>query len=167
MPKHSLLFGHLLVMKPYIDQLPPDAHPAYYFGQIAKENFPEGVYYLDMWPFFGPLLVCTSLTAAIDATQKTALAFRKPDFLARWFQAIAGGPNLFTMEENEWRYWNNIFSVGFSQAHISKLVPNIVHEALAYRELLLEHAKDGKMFRLDEETLWFTMDMIGSLVLYE
>jgi cytochrome P450 len=165
MPKHNIMLGHLLTMKPYIDRLPPDAHPAYYFGQIAKENFPNGVYYLDMWPFFRPLLVCTSLTATIDATQKTALAAKKPDNLVRWFQPIAGGPNLFTMEEDEWKYWRNIFNPGFSQAHIVNMVPTIVHEALAYRKLLSGFAKSGEMFRLDEETLWFTMDMIGALVL--
>jgi cytochrome P450 len=165
MPNHSVMLGHLLTMKPYIDQLPPDAHPAYYFGQIAKENFPGGIFYLDMWPFFRPLLVCTSLTGTIDATQKSAIAPKKPDNLVRWFQPIAGGPNLFTMEEVEWKYWRNIFNPGFSQAHIVNMVPTIVHEAMAYRKLLFEFAEKGKMFRLDEETLWFTMDMIGALVL--
>lgn len=101
MPKHNLVFGHLLIMKHYIERFPSDGYPVYSFGQIAQEQFPDGVYYLDMWPFFGPLLVCTSLHATIDATQKTALAGKKPRFLSRWFQPIAGGPNLFTMEENE------------------------------------------------------------------
>lgn len=154
------------MMKAYIDKLPPDAHPAYSFGQIAKDQFSNGVYYLDMWPFFGPLLVCTSLNAAVDAAQKTATAPKKPNSLVRWFKPIAGGPNLFTMEEDEWKSWRGIFNPGFSQAHIVKLVPTIVQEALAYRNLLFEHADEGKMFRLDEETLWFTMDMIGALVLY-
>ncbi|KAF4634131.1 hypothetical protein G7Y89_g3984 [Cudoniella acicularis] len=165
MPKHSMIFGHLLTMKPFIDKLPSDAHPVYYFGQVAKEEFPRGVYYLDMWPFFGPLLICTSLNATVDATQRTALSIKKPDSLIRWFQSIAGGPNLFTMEEDEWRSWRSIFNPGFSQAHIFKLVPTIVREALAYRGLLLKYAQGGKIFRLDDETLWFTMDMIGSLVL--
>ena len=165
MPKHNILLGHLLALKPYIDKLPSDAHPAYSFGQIANTQFPGGVYYLDMWPFFAPLLISTSLNATIDATQKTALAIRKPNFLSRWFQTISGGPNLFTMEEEEWKYWNGIFSPGFSQAHIFKLIPTIVQEALAYRNLLSEYAKKGEMFLLDKETLWFTMDMIGAFVL--
>jgi cytochrome P450 len=166
MPEHNLIFGHLLTMKPYIENLPSGAHPGYYFAQMAKDNFPGGVYYLDMWPFFGPLLICTSLAATVDATQKTAVGIRKPYFLARWFETIAGGSNLFTMEETEWRSWRSIFNPGFSQAHIFKLVPTIVHEALAYRKLLFEIAGKGEMVHLDEETLWFTMDMIGSLVLY-
>ncbi|KUJ14100.1 cytochrome P450 [Mollisia scopiformis] len=167
MPEHNIFLGHLLAMKPYIDDLPSDAHPVYFFGGMIKDKFPGGVYYLDMWPFFGPMLVCASLNATVEATQKTAIAPRKPDFLDRWFLTIAGGPNLFTMEETQWRSWRSIFNPGFSQAHIFKLVPTIVHEALVYRKLLLEIAEKGEMVRLDEETLWFTMDMIGSLVLYD
>ncbi|CAG8980589.1 hypothetical protein HYALB_00002587 [Hymenoscyphus albidus] len=149
MPKYNLLFGHLLTMKTYIDKLPPDAHPAYSFGQIAKDGFPNGVFYLDMWPFFMPLLVSP----------------KKPKSLVRWFQPIAGGPNLFTMEEELWKSWRGTFNPGFSQAHIIKLVPKIVNEALAYRRLLFEYAERAEIILLDEETLWFTMDMIGALVL--
>lgn len=160
-----MLTGHLLTMKPIIDRLPSDVHPSIYFGQLAQE-FPNGNYYLDMLPFFGPLLICTSLNMAVDTNQRTAIAAKKPESLVSWFHTISGGPNLFDMEEKEWKMWRNIFNPGFSQAHIFRLIPTIVEEALAYRSLLSEYAERGVMFRLDEETLWFTMDMIGSLLLY-
>lgn len=160
MPKHSMIFGHILTLRPIIARLPSDVHSFIRFSELAKE-FLDGNYYLDMWPFFRPLLICTSLKTAVDATQNTALAIRKPDSIARWFYNIAGGPNLSNMKEREWKVWRNTFNPGFTQAHIFNLIPTIVQEALAYKELLSEYADQEVMFRLDEETLWFTMDMIG------
>ena len=165
MPPHSKLLGHLLAIKPYVDKLPGDAHAFLPFGQMARE-YHGGMFYLDLWPFMGPLLVCTSATAAIEATQKTVLAAKKPISLEKWFRSISGGPNLFTMEEDEWRFWRNIFNPGFSQSHLNSLVPDIVHEVKAYRNTLLKYANTKKMILLDEVTLWFTMDMIGAIVLY-
>ncbi|KAF4637481.1 hypothetical protein G7Y89_g599 [Cudoniella acicularis] len=165
-PKHNIFFGHLLTLKTYIDKLPKDAHPFIAFGQMAR-NFSGGIFYLDMWPFMDPVLMCTSATAAIETTQKTVLATKKPRSLESWFIPIAGGPNLFTMEEDDWRFWRNTFNPGFSQAHIMKLVPSIVHEVKAYQKLLLEYSEKKEMFLLDEVTLWFTMDMIGAIVLLD
>jgi len=164
MPKHNVFFGHLLTIMPYVNKLPSDAHGFIPFGQVARE-YPGGIFYLDIWPFIGPIMICVSATAAIQATQKTVLAPKKPDSLNGWFHSIAGGPNLFCMGEEEWRVWRNIFNPGFSAAHIQQLVPNIVEETLAYRDLLKDIAKSGKMVELDEATLWFTMDLIGATVL--
>lgn len=164
MPKHSLLFGHLLAIKPYVDKLPSDAHGFITFGQMARK-YSGGIFYLDMWPFIGPIMICTSVTAAVQATQKTVLAARKPTSLYAWFYSIAGGPNLFTMPEDEWKGWRKIFNPGFSQTHLLRLVPDIVHETRAYRDLLKEYAEADAMFSLDEATLWFTMDLIGAIVL--
>lgn len=49
-------FGHLLAIRPYIDKLPSDAHSFITFGQMARE-YPGGIFYLDMWPFIGPLVI--------------------------------------------------------------------------------------------------------------
>ncbi|MCJ1381280.1 hypothetical protein MMC17_004389 [Xylographa soralifera] len=133
MPEHSMLVGHLLAVKSYVDKLPSDAHNFLAFGQMARD-YPGGIYYLDMWPFIGPFL-------------------------------ISGGPNLFSMQEEEWRPWRNLFNPGFSATYLLTLVPNIVRETLAYREVLKERAEAGKMFQLDEVTLWFTMDLIGAIVM--
>jgi len=165
MPKHNILFGHLLALKPFADKLPTDAHPFLTIGQLSRD-FPDGIVYLDMWPFSeAPLLICTSVTAAIETAQKTAIGVKKPARLEQWFHPISGGPNLFTMHEGEWRTWRNIFNPGFSQSHIFKLVPDVVQEVKAYRDLLHSFAEKKEMFLLDDETLWFTLDMIGQTVL--
>ena len=69
------------------------------------------------------------------------------------------------MHEDEWKTWRNIFNPGFSQNHLDSLVPGIVRETQEYRNLLRNRAERGSMFLLDEDTLWFTMDMIGAIVL--
>ena len=160
-----MLFGHLLALKPYVDRLPSDAHGFLAAGHMARE-FPRGLFYLDVWPFGEPLIICNSAKAAIQVTQKTILATRKPKSLYAWFYSIAGGPNLFTMHDDEWSSWRNVFNPGFSQAHLFSLVPAIVRQTLEYQETLKHYATKGNMFQLDEVTLWFTMDLIGTTVLY-
>ncbi|KAH8602492.1 cytochrome P450 [Bisporella sp. PMI_857] len=110
-------------------------------------------------------MMVTSVTAATEVIQQTVLATMKPASLVSWFHPISGRLILFTMANEEWKLWRNTFNSGFSQGHILKLVPNIVHEARAYRNLLHKHAEINEMFLLDEQTLWFTMDMIGAIAL--
>lgn len=102
-PGHSFILGHLLYLKDRIDNIPNKAHYFYAFGDIYLSHFQdEGVFYLDMWPVAGLMLVVISPPAATEAFQSNHLtSMRKPDMLANYFKPIAGGPNLFDMEEED------------------------------------------------------------------
>ncbi|CAG8974274.1 hypothetical protein HYALB_00008970 [Hymenoscyphus albidus] len=98
-PEHSFLFGHLLYLKKYGDNLPNGAHFQYMFSDIYQESFQDtGVFYLDIWPLSPMFLAVFSPKTAIIATQtNTGIASRKPDLLPRFFKPIAGGLNLFNL----------------------------------------------------------------------
>lgn len=47
MPKHNILFGHLLAIKLYVDKFTSGAHPFLALGQVPR-GYAGGIYYLDM-----------------------------------------------------------------------------------------------------------------------
>lgn len=71
-------------MIPYVSRLPKDAHPNYIFSLLGDDFAQSSAYYLDLWPMFGPVLMVTSPSVAIQACQQHDL--EKPDRIIRFFQ---------------------------------------------------------------------------------
>ncbi|KAF2743488.1 sterigmatocystin biosynthesis P450 monooxygenase StcS [Sporormia fimetaria CBS 119925] len=167
-PNHSLLFGHLLYLKSYLDRLPPDAHYQYAVGDIAADHFSSttGAFYLDLWPMTGITLIITSANAATQITQTISkIALNRPPLLTRFFEPITGGPNMFDMPEQAWRPWRVAFNAAFKAERLWALVPGMVEEVEIYSGLLRERATEGEMMFLEPMTLRFTIDMIGKMIL--
>lgn len=99
----------------------------------------------------------------MQVTQKYNLP--KPVLLHDYFLSITGGPNLFTMPEEQWKPWREIFHSGFSASYILEQVPHIVQEVLVYCEILRQHARKGDIFSLDETSLRLAMNIIGTVTL--
>ena len=160
MPEWHPVFGHLLCLPPILKTLPRNAQQPEAFAKLAgKFGSSDGTFYLDLWPFSNPLLIVTSPPLAIQTCQQHDLV--KPHILGPFFDPLAGGPNLFTMNGAEWRRSRALFNPGFSANYILAQIGHIVEETLVYVEILREHARDQKLFSLDEITLWFTLDIIG------
>ena len=166
-PHHNIIFGHLLYLKKRMDALPPNAHYQYMFADIAHKHFQsEGLFYIDLWPASGMMMIVTSpLVAAQVAQTNTKICYERAFMLRRFFKPIAGGPNLFDIPENEWRPWRGLFSKGFSTEQVTSLVPHVLRETEVYKETLRELAGKKEMFYLDLVTLRFTMDVIGQTIL--
>lgn len=165
MPKHSLAAGHLLAIKNALDKFPRGAHPTLAFGELAQSFPKSGVFYVDLWPIGVPFMIVTSPTMAIQATQTSSIALKRPLALQEWFRSITGGPALFDMSVEEWKPWRALFNLGYSAANLITHTPHIVHQTLVYREILADHAKRGDVFQLNNITLRFTLDLIGQVVL--
>ena len=149
-----------------MDALPKDAHYELAFGDIARKYFSkEKAFYIDLWPLSGLYLVLTSLTAANQATQTSAIACERPRLLERFFKPIAGGPNLFDLVEKDWRPWRAVFNKGFNTEHIWSLVPDMIETTSIYCDTLRKLARKGDIFALDPTTLRYTMDLIGKTIL--
>ena len=150
-----------------MDALPANAHYQYMFADIAHEHFQnEGMFYVDLWPASGMMIIVTSPTVATQVAQTNQqLCMDRAAMLKRFFKPIAGGPNLFDMPEQEWRPWRQIFNKGFSTEHINGLVPLVVRETEVYKQRLTQLAQDSRMFYLDLVTLRFTIDIIGQTIL--
>jgi len=159
MPKYSAAFGHLLVLKEHMDDLPIDCTTNTSFLKIAKE-FPNGMFYFDLWPFTKPLLIVNTPSAANQLAQAP---LDKPENLNDVFLHLTGGPNLFTMKEEPWKMWRVLFNRGFSASYMLELVPAIVKESQVFCDLLHDHAERGVMFQLENLTIKLTIDVIGAV----
>lgn len=167
MPPWSPFLGHLLALSPVVDQLPKDTQRPDAFEILCKDRQGDGdsVIYLDLWPFTAvPLMIICSPTLAIQACQEHDLD--KPDTLHEFFDPLAGGDNLFTMNGPEWKRSRALFNPGFSPSYLlQQQTGHVVDEAEVYVSKLRDHARRGDMFSLDEVTCWYTMDIIGAVTL--
>jgi cytochrome P450 len=161
MPKHNMLFGHLLVLKHHMARLPPDCTTNTTFLEISKK-FPRGVFYIDLWPIARPMLVLNTISTA---TQLQNAPLDKPSQLDSAFLDLCGGPNLFTMHEQPWKYWRRLFNPGFSTSHMLELVPAIVRETEVFCDVLRRLAATSKVIQLENLTIKLTIDVIGAVSL--
>ena len=164
MPPHSLLLGHLPVIRRVLAQLPPDAHPLYIPDQLRR-TFPDlgPIYYLDLWPLAPSMLVTASPHTLYQIAQERPLP--KYPQLKRFLGPLTDALDLVTMEGATWKFWRGVFNPGFSAQHLMGLVPGIVREAQTFAELLGEHAEKGDMIRMKRLTDNLALDVIGTVVL--
>ena len=164
MPPHHPLFGHLLLAKDILSQMPRDAHPTYLPGLI-KRAYPDigPVFYLDMWPITLPILVVFSPSAAYQFTQEHSLA--KSGELRRWIRPLAENKDLVSLEGQPWKLWRNIYNPGFSANHLMHLVPQITEEISVFRGIISDRAQSKALFPLEDATIKLTIDTIGRVIL--
>ena len=164
MPPHHWLFGHLLLVTKILSKVPPDAHPSYLPG-LLRRAFPDvgPIFYLDMWPVTGPILVVSSPTVAYQFTQEHPQP--KAGELRRWIKPLAENQDLVSLEGQAWKFWRNVYNPGFSASHLITLVPQIANEVSTFCEILRKKARDGAIFPLEELTVNLTMDTIGRVIL--
>ncbi|XDG04948.1 hypothetical protein ABKA04_004563 [Annulohypoxylon sp. FPYF3050] len=166
MPPWNSALGHLLAVPPVMKTLPEDTQQPDAFEALCRANEKEdadSIIYLDMWPFADPMMVICSPVLAVQACQEFDLP--KPPILHAFFGPLAGGPNLFTMNGSEWKSSRALFNSGFSASYILQQTSHIVDETEVYVDVLREHARKGKTFSLNDVTLWYMMDVIGSVTL--
>lgn len=123
MPEFNWIAGHMLAMKPYADQLPPDSTSNHIPTTMAFET-KKNAFYLDFWPLTEPTLIVTSPALASQLTQQFNPL--KPSVINNAFAGLTGGPNLFTMPDAPWKKWRAIFNPGFSSNYMLQQTPKIV-----------------------------------------
>jgi cytochrome P450 len=127
MLEFTCIVGHLLATKPVIDTLPRDVHVMMLATELCR-RFTTDIFVLDFWPFSRIFLVVSSPSTATQVIQKHSLP--KPALLHDYFLLITGGPNFFTMFEEQWKPWREIFNPGFSASYILEQVSHIVQVIL-------------------------------------
>lgn len=110
------------------------------------------------------MLIVASPSAAFQVTQEHSL----PKFPAmrEFMRPIAGDFDLVSMDGPMWKTWRGIFNPGFSSAHLTSLVPEIIKEATGFCDILREKTARQEIFPLKKLTDNLTMDIIGKVVLY-
>lgn len=91
MPPWNPVFGHLLVLDKAFKSfsLPPDTQMPDVFAGLSKEfrDKSDSLFYLDIWPFMGPMMMVSTPRHAIQACQKADFAADRPADLVRTMHA--------------------------------------------------------------------------------
>ncbi|KAI0440501.1 putative cytochrome P450 [Xylaria telfairii] len=163
MPKEwSWVTGHLLVLQKYVDKIPPDAAVAFAMRDLAQEYADTEIFLMDFWPVYPALFTLFGPETITEVCNKHNLP--KTSVAASSMKPVAGGPNLISMNGDEWKYWRSLFNPGFSTGAMLNNVPHVVDSALVFREKLIEKIGKG-MFSLDELTTKLTMEVILKVTL--
>jgi cytochrome P450 len=141
--------------------LPPDCTINTPLREIAQQ-FPRGMSYFDLWPFTKPTLFMNNTFGALQVEKKL---FDKPSEVQPAFWSLTGGPNLFAMPQEQWKFWRPIFNAVFSASHMLELVPTIVAETEVFRSALRAKASSGEIFQLENLTIRLTIDVIAATVM--
>lgn len=158
----SWITGHLLVLQKFVDAIPPDANVNLAMKDLCMEFNDTEVFLMDYWPVYPPLLVVYSPEVSVQVTSKYNLP--KTEQIGKSILPITGGPNLISMNGDEWKLWRNLFNPGFSAASMMENVPHIVDYVIVFSDLLREKAGKGIIY-LDDMTTRLTMDIIIKVTL--
>jgi len=161
MPAFTLLGGHFGALKEIIKTMPPKATIHTVIKQLSTQ-FPSGMFYVNMWPFFGTWLIVTTPSGA---AQCQALNLRKPGILTAPLEVVAGGPTLVAMHGDTWKWWRSLLNPGFNPTYMLGLAPLVAEEVAVFCKLLRQRARQGKVFQLEEMTLRLTVDTIAAVAL--
>jgi cytochrome P450 len=161
MPEFHPVFGHLLALKEAMQALPRNAVVHVAVRRIATQ-FPNGVFYLNLWPFSVPMLIVSN---PYVASQVEAAFLAKPAEISANLDVINGGPSLVTMHGDTWRKWRSLLNPGFAAGYMNGLAPAVAEEVAAFCGLLRQRARRGDLFQLEEYTLRLTFDIIARVTL--
>ncbi|KAI1291258.1 cytochrome P450 [Xylaria venustula] len=142
---HSLLLGHLPLMKSLRRGLPKDAPDTY--AQLKLTCPP--IIYLDMWPFVSyPLILATTETPMFG-----------------WaISPVTGGRDLIAMDIPTHRVWRSRLNPCFSLRNLTSLVPILTEEVDIFVQKMREEAGNDKtfgvLFPLYNKTVDLSFDII-------
>ncbi|KAK8085849.1 hypothetical protein PG997_007120 [Apiospora hydei] len=132
----SWVTGHLLVLQKYLDRLPPNAAVTSATREMCGELFPDTeMCLIDLWPFYPPHFIVFNPEAIIQVCNKDNLP--KLAFMSRLMRQVTGGPDLLSMDGEEWKHCRSLFNPGFSTGAMSNNVPHIVDSMLVFRQKLI------------------------------
>ncbi|KAI1433459.1 cytochrome P450 [Xylaria sp. CBS 124048] len=168
---HSLLLGHLPLMKKLRDNLPKDAHDTYSQRRLIthwEEYFPNQtkcppIIYLDLWPFLSyPLIYATSPETCYQITQENPQP--RHSMLAWSILPVTGGKDLISMDMSDHRVWRARLNPGFSTRNLTSQIPLMIEEVNTFVQQLRSKAGQdheyGEIFPLYDRTVNLTFDII-------
>lgn len=165
MPPYNLFLGHLPVVYSILSKLPSDAHPLYLADQLTRKYLDMGpVFYVDLWPFYPPILFANSPAAAYQLLQEHSLPKGNP--VRKFMYPLTKNNDLVTMEGATWKEWRSAFNPAFSASHLITLVPSMLEAVSTYSKVLAEHAEMNDIFSLEDVTIGLTLTIIGIVTLY-
>ena len=159
----SWVSGHMLVLIRYTSRFLPLADLNLALQEISHEFADHESFLLDLWPFQPPVIVTFNPETATLVTQKLHLP--KPKMSHEMFKAIAGGPNLISMNGNEWKTWRSLSAPGFSSPNVIDHVCYIVELVEIFCDKLCTASVENTVASLDDFATRLTFDVIMKITL--
>jgi cytochrome P450 len=148
-PPHHAIWGHFLIMRKIASTLPPDATPQL-FAHLMRQRYGLGdFFYLDLWPLAPPQLVIAHPELATQIVHKMNLP-KESAVMQKWTGPILGEKSMVSANGHDWFIARKSFTPGFQPRKLLQHVPNIVDEALAFADVLKEHALKDDIFRMED-----------------
>ncbi|KAF2790581.1 cytochrome P450 [Melanomma pulvis-pyrius CBS 109.77] len=164
MPKEwSWVTGHLFTLWKYKNKFPRDAFVGTALAGLAAEFSDTEAFLMDLWPIAPALLIVYSPELSTQIATKYNLPKEKS--FEKSLEPITGGPNMITMNGEQWKTWRTIFNPGFSEASMQDYVPHVIRSVEVFCELLDERITKGEVFCLGDLTMRLTADVITKLTL--
>jgi cytochrome P450 len=126
------------------------------FAELAKEFGFPGLYYIDLFPFFQSMVVCTD-PAVVAQTESV----RRDPWALTFMRGLVGTKSLFSTTGQEWKAQRSWFLPAFSLSNIITLVPGMVEEVLVFKEKLTKLAVSGETFSMGDAATRLTVDLIA------
>ncbi|KAH8658231.1 cytochrome P450 [Xylariales sp. PMI_506] len=149
-PPHHAIWGHFLIMQEIAGSLPPDATPQL-FAHLMRKRYGLGdFFYLDLWPLAPPQLVVAHPELANQAAQKLNLP-KQSEVMQKWTGPILGNNSMVTANGHDWLVARKSFTGPFQPRKVLTHIPGIVEDVKQFCEILGEHAKSGRIFRMEDQ----------------
>jgi cytochrome P450 len=144
------------------NELPPNCHPQVFLTSIAQKHNLKGIFYLDLWPVTGSMVVVNEpdLMNYISVTKSLPMHPMSEDFMT----PIVGPHNIASTNGPVWKKLHNILAPAFSWSHIRNLSSVVLDETTTFRSSLDSLAESGNTFSMHETASHFIFDIIARVV---
>lgn len=157
MPPWSWLFGHLVFFRQYQKLFPSDTFVPVVMIKMCEAFGNSDMFYLDLWPFSTAFLIVNDPEVAMQITSSKKI-YPKPEIYQSTIDPVVGGPNILTMNGDEWKKWRAVFNPTFAQAHLLTQLPAIIRRVETFSRKLRERV--GTVIPLEDLVTRLTMDII-------
>jgi cytochrome P450 len=110
--------------------MPPNLYPQAYITAIARGYDLQGVFYLDLWPAAGSMVIIT--TPELMGYVHVKLPQAQHPFLNDFLAPIVGRDVILAANGSTWKKLHNSMVPAFSPSHIRNLTSVIVDEMLLF-----------------------------------
>jgi cytochrome P450 len=140
--------------------MPSDVHYQTAVVTIARKYNMPGLFYLDLWPVSWAQIVVTSPDVALHMT--AVRNHPKHEGEALMLDPVIGTGNIVTVNGQQWKHLHKMLSPAFAISHITNLRSMVADEVMKFRSIVLEKAKSGEAFKLEDLTQHLTFDVIST-----
>ncbi|RLL96565.1 hypothetical protein CFD26_106771 [Aspergillus turcosus] len=162
-PPHSWFFGHLALFQRIVKSLPDNAHPHAIVLKIQQKYKLPGIFYLDNFPLFAPMIIISDPAVATKLTNAENLP--RHSVVQDVMGELVGQHSVFWSSGPEWKELRSILTPGFSTTFLLGRVPRMLEHMLIFEDIMVKMAQSGESFPTLGKLISLTIDVIGDLML--